>query len=41
MHRPASSLRWGQRIEFPGVMDLVTVDDAITRFEAFRVHRGL
>lgn len=41
MHRPASSLRWGQRIEFPGVMDLVTVDDAIARFEAFRAaHPG-
>ncbi|WP_026817725.1 glycosyltransferase family 9 protein [Arenimonas composti] len=41
MHKPASALRWGQRIEFPGVMDLVTVDDAIARFEAFRAHRGL
>lgn len=40
MKRPASSLRWGQRIEFPGVMDLVTVDDAIARFEAFRAARG-
>ena len=41
MHRPASALRWGQRIEFPGVMDLVTVDDALARFDAFRAHRGL
>ncbi len=41
MKRPASSLRWGRRIEFPGVMDLVTVDDALARFEAFRAHRGL
>jgi heptosyltransferase I len=41
MQRPATSLRWGQRIEFPGVMDLVTVEDAVARFEAFRSERGL
>lgn len=28
-------LRWGQRVEKPGVMDLVTVDDVIGRFDAF------
>ena len=39
LHRPAATLRWGRRIEFPGVMDLVTVDDAIARFEAFVAHR--
>jgi len=33
--RPASSLGWGRRIEFPGVMDLVGVDEVIDRFEAF------
>lgn len=31
--RPASELRWGAKIEAPGVMDLVTVDDAIAAFE--------
>jgi heptosyltransferase I len=41
MGKPASALRWGRRIEFPGVMDLVTVGDAIARFEAFRAERGL
>ena len=41
MKKPPSQLGWGQRIEFPGVMDLVTVDDAVARFEAFREHRGL
>jgi heptosyltransferase I len=41
MGKPASALRWGRRIEFPGVMDLVTVEDAIARFEAFRAERGL
>jgi heptosyltransferase I len=39
MRRPAASLRWGQRIERPGVMDLVTIDDAVARFDAFRAHR--
>lgn len=41
MGKPASALRWGRRIEFPGVMDLVTVEDAVARFEAFRAERGL
>ena len=40
LHRPAQALRWGRRIEFPGVMDLVTVDDAAARFDAFAAHRG-
>ncbi|KAA2285647.1 glycosyltransferase family 9 protein [Arenimonas fontis] len=41
MRRPASALPWGKRIEFPGVMDLVTVDEVIARFESFRSARGL
>lgn len=32
--RPASALPWGKRIEFEGVMDLVTVDEVVERFEA-------
>ena len=36
--RPVDQVRWGRRIEFPGVMDLVTVDDALERFDAFRAH---
>ena len=33
MGKSASELKWGAKIEFPGVMDLVTVKDAITAFE--------
>ena len=39
MHRPASALPWGKRVEFPGVMDLVGVEEVIGRFEAFRAAR--
>jgi heptosyltransferase I len=31
--KPAESLRWGTRIEVPGVMDLVSVDDVIAKLE--------
>lgn len=34
--RPAAQLKWGSKIEADGVMDLVTVNDAITAFERFR-----
>ena len=34
-HRPAAELAWGTKIEHEGVMDLVTVDDAIAAFERF------
>lgn len=34
LDRPASSLPWGKRIEFEGVMDLISVDEVIERFEA-------
>lgn len=34
--KPADALRWGTKIEFDGVMELVTVDDAIAAFERFR-----
>jgi heptosyltransferase I len=33
--KPESALRWGTKIERPGVMDLVTVEDAIAAFERF------
>jgi heptosyltransferase I len=39
MGKPASELRWGTKIEREGVMDLVTVDDAIAAFERFRMAR--
>src|SRR5690606_15068337 len=41
MRRPASALPWGKRIEFTGVMELVTVEDVIARFEAFGTDRWL
>ncbi len=34
-------LPWGKRVEFPGVMDLVTVEDVIARFERYCADRGL
>lgn len=34
--KPADALAWGTKIEFDGVMDLVTVDDAIAAFERRR-----
>jgi heptosyltransferase I len=33
--KPAAELRWGTKIEHDGVMDLVTVDDAIAAFERY------
>ena len=33
--RPAAGIPWGTKIERPGVMDLVTVEDAIGAFERF------
>ena len=33
--KPASALKWGTKIEFDGVMDLVTVDDAVAAFERY------
>jgi heptosyltransferase I len=33
MGKPASELRWGKRVEFPGVMDLIPVEEVIGRFD--------
>jgi len=33
--KPAAALRWGTKIEFDGVMDLVTVGDATEAFERY------
>ena len=35
LHKPASALKWGAKIEFDGVMDLVTVEDAVAAFERY------
>jgi heptosyltransferase I len=37
-HRPAEELRWGQRIEFPGVMDLIETGEVIEKLQAFIRH---
>lgn len=34
LHKSAAEIPWGTKIEFPGVMDLVEVDDVIERLEA-------
>lgn len=35
LNKPASELKWGTKIEFDDVMDLVSVQDAIDAFERF------
>lgn len=37
--KPAAALRWGTKIEKPGVMDLITVDEVIERLDAFAAGR--
>lgn len=32
--KPAAQLRWGKRVEFPGVMDLVSVEEVTAKFDA-------
>jgi heptosyltransferase I len=32
--KPAAQLRWGKRVEFPGVMELIPVEEVIGRFDA-------
>jgi heptosyltransferase I len=32
--KPAAGLRWGKRVEFPGVMDLIPVGEVVARFDA-------
>ncbi|KQX99816.1 ADP-heptose--LPS heptosyltransferase [Rhodanobacter sp. Root480] len=39
--KPASEIAWGSKIEKPGVMDLITIDDAIERYEAAAHEMGL
>ena len=38
--KPAAELKWGSKIEAEGVMDLVTVDDAVMAFERYRSANG-
>ena len=39
--KPASEIPWGTKIEKPGVMDLVQVNEMIDRFEACAAHLQL
>ncbi|HEX5354551.1 MAG TPA: glycosyltransferase family 9 protein [Rhodanobacteraceae bacterium] len=34
LHKPAAGIPWGTKIEYPGVMDLITVEDVVEKFEA-------
>lgn len=38
--KPASELKWGTRIEAEGLMDLITVEDAVAAFERYRAGTG-
>ncbi|MGH8144762.1 MAG: glycosyltransferase family 9 protein [Rhodanobacteraceae bacterium] len=35
LHKSAAEIPWGTKIEYPGVMDLVTVDDVVEKLETF------
>jgi heptosyltransferase I len=39
--KAASELAWGSKIERPGVMDLISVDDVLERFDAAARDLGL
>lgn len=39
--KPASELPWGKRVEYPGVMALIGVDEVIACFERYRSDTGL
>ncbi|WP_243649101.1 glycosyltransferase family 9 protein [Luteibacter rhizovicinus] len=39
--KPAADIAWGTKIEKPGVMDLIAVDEVIDRLEACTDHLGL
>ncbi|MEO8162097.1 MAG: glycosyltransferase family 9 protein [Arenimonas sp.] len=38
--KPAAQLRWGKRVEFPGVMDLIPTEEVIAKFEEYVVTSG-
>ena len=38
--KPASELKWGTKIEFDDVMELIGVEDAVAAFERYAAHRG-
>ncbi|MCW8927081.1 MAG: glycosyltransferase family 9 protein [Xanthomonadales bacterium] len=38
-HKEPEELRWGQRIEYPGVMDLIEVEDVMEKINGFMASR--
>jgi heptosyltransferase I len=40
LQTPATALRWGKRIEFPGVMDLIEISEVIERFDTCATELG-
>jgi len=38
--KPAQEIPWGKRVEYPGVMDLITVEEVIARFEDYCLEKG-
>ncbi|HSM99560.1 MAG TPA: glycosyltransferase family 9 protein [Rudaea sp.] len=38
--KAATQLPWGTKLEYPGVMELITVDDVIARFEEFQANQA-
>lgn len=41
LHKPAADIPWGTKIEKPGVMDLIGVDEVVDRLEACAAHLRL
>ncbi|MGH8213460.1 MAG: glycosyltransferase family 9 protein [Rhodanobacteraceae bacterium] len=41
LRKPANEIPWGTKIEYPGVMDLIEVDDVIERLEALVRFQGV
>ena len=39
--KPASALAWGKRVEYPGVMALIGVDEVIACFERYRADNAM
>jgi heptosyltransferase I len=39
--KPASELKWGTKIEFDDVMELIGVEDAVAAFERYRIDLGV
>ncbi len=37
----AGNLAWGKRVEFPGVMELIAIDEVIECFERYRLDNGM